>query len=62
MVSRFVLKKGLLTRYENRSLNFNCEVCGQPLKVGEKVVSKPVRCSNPYTKHYHERCYESLFV
>jgi len=62
MVRRFVLKKRLLTRYENRSLNMNCEIYKQPLEVGQKIVSRPIHRKSPYTKHYHSRCFESLYL
>lgn len=58
----FVLTQRLLKWLKNRDVSVDCDRCGQPLKVGEKIVSRQAGCHNLSTKHYHVSCYEELFV
>ena len=62
MTRKYVLTKNVITHLLNRGQSANCPVCEQPLKVGEKVVSRQAGNYNTTTKHYHESCYENLFV
>lgn len=62
MVRKFVLTQNVITRLLNRVQSVNCEVCEQPLEIGERVVSRQSGHHNITTKYYHKNCYESLFL
>jgi len=57
--TRYILKTPILSRIKNHKGSARCQVCGEKLKVGDAVVSKPSRVG---VRLFHDSCYESLFL
>ena len=55
----FSLNKSLLVRFQRKNNNF-CVVCGRTFEIGDRVVSR--RNKRDGTRHYHETCFEGLYV
>jgi len=59
MVKTFVLNQNLFSRLTAQNLPMVCEYCGKLLCSGDVVVSRQSRTG---AKHYHSKCYESMFI
>jgi len=56
----YVMTRRIMTRIEARNGEIRCKFCGEPIKVGDIVVSRSR--SKVKSKFYHAACYEKLFL
>ena len=56
----YVLKDHIKTRLENRGLVYQCERCGEPIKVGDEIASKTFEGKTK--RFFHKRCWNKMFM
>jgi len=60
MALTYTLTKPLFHRLKGKYVILKCDFCGKTLNEGDVVVSKPSQPNK--TKHYHQQCYERLWM
>jgi len=56
----FTLTPTIKTFLEKRKFNLECDVCGEPLEIGDLIRSKRKSATSKH-KYYHDECWERLF-